>query len=285
MFLSCIIPTFNRASTLERAVNSVLAQTHTDFECLIVDDASTDETSFVLQRFSDPRIKKLKLEKNLGVSAARNRGAKMAAGQWLAFLDSDDEWLPHKLKAQLELMHSHPEYHLIHGEEIWIRNGVRVNQKKKHQKGGGDQFVRSLEQCLICPSTVVIRKSIFDDLQGFREDFEVCEDYDLWIRFLSRYPVGFITEPVLKKYGGHPDQLSTRFKAMDDWRLRSMFDLLASDGIGPEQAQALYDEICRKGQILSIGYDKHGRSGDRQRVESMVERAHYYLVNHLKESP
>jgi glycosyltransferase involved in cell wall biosynthesis len=285
MLISCLIPTYNRASTLERAVRSVLSQSYTELECLVIDDASTDHTHEVLQSIIDVRLRIIKLDKNNGVSHARNQGAREAQGEWLAFLDSDDEWLPQKLEWQLNIAHQDPSLHLIHGEEIWVRNGVRVNQRLKHKKGGGDQFYRSLDLCLICPSATMMKKQIFWQLGGFREDFEVCEDYDLWLKFLCRYPVGFVEEPVVIKYGGHADQLSTRFRAMDDWRVRSMLDLMTTAPVNANQAQALYQEICRKGQILSIGYQKHQRPGDRQRVEGMIERAQQYLMNYLKESP
>lgn len=285
MLISCIIPTHNRASTIERAVRSVLGQTHLELECLVIDDASTDETLDILDGIKDSRLKIYTLDQNAGVSFARNTAARKARGEWLAFLDSDDEWLPLKLEQQLKFHQTSPEFHLIHLPEIWMRNGVRVNPRQKHQKAGGDQFYRSLELCLICPSTVMIKKSIFDQLHGFREDFVICEDYDFWLRFLCRYPVGFLDQALVIKYGGHDDQLSTRFSAMDDWRLRSLLDLLETAPLTHHQARAVYDEICRKGQILSIGYSKHQRPGDRQRVEGMIERAQVCLKHFKRESP
>lgn len=274
MLISCLIPTFNRATTLPRAVESVLVQDYRDIELIIIDDASTDETQNYLRELKDPRVQIIGLEVNGGVSRARNLGAQKAQGEWLAFLDSDDVWLPHKLTHQVEKAQNHPQWPLIHGEEIWVRRGVRVNPKKKHQKGEGDQFSRACELCVISPSATMMKASVFHELGGFREDFEVCEDYDLWLRYLARYEVGFVETPIIVKYGGHEDQLSNRYRAMDDWRVRSLLDLLEKVPLNNTRRKKVFEEICRKGQILLIGYDKHQRPEDCQRVQSMIERAH-----------
>lgn len=274
MLISCIIPTHNRLATLPRAVDSILRQTHQELELWVVDDASTDQTAEYLRELQDARVHVFTLAENLGVSRARNLAAAKARGEWLAFLDSDDEWLPDKLERQLAVIAQNNELHLVHGEEQWVRRGVRVNQKKHHRKGGGDQFARATELCVISPSAAMIRTRIFHELGGFREDFVVCEDYDLWLRFLCRHPVGFVGEPIVVKYGGHEDQLSARYKAMDDWRLRSLLHLLEHEPLNREQAQVALEQLCRKGQILLIGYDKHNRPEDCQRVQGMIDRAH-----------
>src|SRR5690606_36158144 len=140
-----------------------------DFELIIVDDASTDST---LDLLKDIDCTILKNDMNLGVSFSRNLGAKASKGKYLAFLDSDDEWFSFKLQNQFDVIQK-TNSKLVHTEEIWIRDGVRVNQMKKHQKGGGDQFERACELCVICPSTVVIEKSCFFDLGLFDETFTV----------------------------------------------------------------------------------------------------------------
>jgi glycosyltransferase involved in cell wall biosynthesis len=279
MLVSCIIPTFNRAHVLERAVQSVLNQTYCDLECIVVDDASTDETHALLEKIYDPRLKLIRLEKNRGVSAARNCGAREARGQWLAFLDSDDEWLAHKLEEQVKLALDPHEHPLIHSNEIWVRNGVRVNAKSIYEKGGGDQFARSCQSCVIGPSTVMIKASVFWELDGFREDFEVCEDYEFWLRYLASREVSFISEPLIVKYGGHDDQLSRRYKAMDDWRLRALLELLEHKCLSFAQQQVVFAEIQRKGRILLIGYEKHQRPRDCQRVQAMIDKAQTLLIN------
>ena len=252
---SVILPTFNRSSVIERAIDSVLNQSFTDFELIIVDDGSTDKTKTLLDRYDD-RIQYV-FQENRGVSAARNLGVKQAKGKWLAFLDSDDEWLDKKLELQNKYIQNNPEIKIVHGNEIWIRNGVRVNQMKKHAKGGGDQFLRSLELCLISPSTVALRKDLYCHLGGFHEDFVVCEDYDLWLKITHQYEVGFIEKDLIKKYGGHEDQLSRQFYGMDLWRIKSILSLLKEYTLKAHQKEAALKILNKKMKILEKGALKH----------------------------
>lgn len=260
-FFSVIIPTYNRAHTIERAISSVFAQNFDDYELIIVDDGSTDRTQEVLTFFAKNKpnnvfVKLLRTE-NKGVSAARNHGVNYASGTWLSFLDSDDEWLPHKLQAQHDFIQNNPEYKLVHGEEIWIRKGVRVNQKKVHQKEGGDIFERATELCLISPSAVAIEADTYNEHGGFREDFPVCEDYDLWLKITSLMPVGFIEEPIINKYGGHEGQLSTKFKAMDFYRVKSLKWILENRDLTPKKRNKVLEVALKKCTILINGYEKH----------------------------
>ncbi len=265
-FISVIIPTYNRAKELERAVNSVLNQNYTNFDLWIIDDGSTDETSKVIEKFQSktlkedsdfkPAIHYIKTE-NQGVSAARNLGIRHSKGNWCAFLDSDDEWLKDKLSRQVKFCIDNPDIKIIHGEEIWIRRGKRVNQKKIHQKSGGRIFQKCLKLCLISPSAVMIERALLEEMNGFNEDFVVCEDYDLWLKITSKYTVGYIKEPLITKYGGHEDQLSHKFKAMDYFRVKSIHNLLESSKIEGEDKEKAKEEIVRKADILLLGYEKH----------------------------
>ena len=265
-FISVIIPTYNRAKELKRAVESVLNQDYTNFDLWIIDDGSTDETSKLIEEFKKdhskgdkdlkPTIHYIKTE-NQGVSAARNVGIHHSKGDWCAFLDSDDEWLKDKLSRQVEFSLDNPEIKIIHGEEIWIRRGKRVNQKKIHQKSGGRIFQRCLKLCLISPSAVMIERGLLEEMNGFDENFVVCEDYDLWLKITSKYEVGYIKEPLITKYGGHDDQLSHKFKAMDYFRVKSIHNLLRSSKIDGEDKQRAEEEIVRKSDILLLGYEKH----------------------------
>ena len=256
--VSVIIPTYNRMATLPRAVRSVLDQTMPDWELIVVDDGSTDESlAWLSQLAQSERRVRILSQPQSGVSRARNRGAQQALAPWLAFLDSDDEWLPHKLEKQLELAEARPNLPLIHSEEIWIRNGVRVNAMKKTKKAGGDIYAQSLKLCCISPSAALLKRDLFLELGGFREDFVVCEDYDLWLKITSRHPVGFIETPLIKKYGGHEDQLSQRYRAMDYWRILAIHDRLQSQQLCEEQMKLSQQELLAKASILLKGYRKH----------------------------
>ncbi len=133
--VSVIIPTYNRKERLEKAVRSVLGQKDVPFELIIIDDGSTDGTAEMVQN-NFPQARYL-YQSNQGPSTARNRGIEIASGEWIAFLDSDDEWMPAKLPDQLAFFQINPGYKIHQTEELWIRNGRRVNPMKKHKKYGG----------------------------------------------------------------------------------------------------------------------------------------------------
>ena len=147
--VSVIIPTYNRAKRVCRAVSSVLDQTYRDFEIIVIDDASTDDTMERLKVFGD-RIQVIGHPENNGVSAARNSGIKKSKGAYIALLDSDDYWMPEKLRVQLDFFKENPDAFICQTEEIWIRKGKRVNPAKKHLKSSGDIFIPSLK--LSCES-------------------------------------------------------------------------------------------------------------------------------------
>jgi len=257
--VSVIIPTFDRASVLSNAINSVVGQSFTSLELIIVDDGSTDGTAQLVDEWleKDARISYYR-QNNQGVSSARNLGISKATGEWLAFLDSDDEWLPQKLAKQMELLDS-SDHLVCHAEEIWVRNGKRVNQMKKHQKQGGDVFEKSLAMCAMSPSSIVIHKSVFDHVGYFDENFIVCEDYDLWLRIAARYEVAYIEEPMITKFGGHEDQLSRRYFGMDQYRIAAMEKILDDDSfdLAIDKRQLTQKMHLEKLDILEKGATKH----------------------------
>ena len=255
LLISVVIPTYNRAHTIARAIDSVLAQTYGNFELIVVDDASTDETLDILKGYGG-RIKVLKQQRNEGVSVSRNRGVREAKGSYICFLDSDDAWRPQKLEFQVNLL-EREDFKIIHSEEIWIRKGVRVNPKKIHQKYGGWIFKECLPRCIISPSAVMIEKETFLQEGGFDETLVVCEDYDLWAKLTCRYEVGFIEEPLIIKYGGHRDQLSRRYRGIDYYRIVSLERIRKHRSLSNEQKQLVSREIARKCRILTAARLRH----------------------------
>ncbi|MDA3901197.1 MAG: glycosyltransferase family A protein [Spirochaetes bacterium] len=226
--ITVIIPVFNRENIIERAVQSVLNQTFTDFSLFIVDDGSTDATKKICEKFTDPRIILISQE-NKGVSSARNLAIAQSRSHYVAFLDSDDEWLPGKLQADCNFMKDNPMCEIFQSQEIWYRYGKRVNQKKHHQKKCGKIFKESLEQCMISPSSVVVKRDLFSEFGLFDEKMQVCEDYDLWLRITPFREVGLIDTPTIIKYGGAADQLSRSVVAIDRFRIYSMLKLLKDE--------------------------------------------------------
>ena len=227
MKISVVIPSYNRKEFLKRSINSVNNQTIKPFEIIVVDDGSFDGTEAMIKRNYD-FIKFIK-QKNKGVSAARNLGIKVSSGEWICFLDSDDEWKNDKLEKQIIAVKSNPDYKFFHSDEIWIKNGKRINQKKKHKKYGGDIFDKCLDMCRISPSSVLIDKTIFDDVGIFNENLVICEDYELWLRICNKYSVFFINEPLIIKYGGHQGQLSYSVDSIEYHRIKALEYLMSSN--------------------------------------------------------
>ena len=224
MNISVVIPSYNRKDFLKRSIDSAINQTKKPLEIIVVDDGSTDGTEAMIK--SDYDFVKFIKQKNKGVSAARNIGIKVSIGKWICFLDSDDEWKKDKLEKQINAMKSNPGYKFFHSNEIWIKNGLRINQKKKHKKYGGDIFDKCLDMCRISPSSVMIDKTVFDEVGNFNEDLVVCEDYELWLRICDKYRVFFIDEPLIIKYGGHQGQLSYSVESIENHRIKALEHLV-----------------------------------------------------------
>ena len=254
--ISVIIPTFNRAWTLKRAVDSALAQDYPHREIIVVDDGSTDGTRDLLAGYRD-KIRVL-VQENKGVSAARNLGIQESRGSFIALLDSDDAWETNKLSCQAAFFQSKPGAMICQTEEIWIRNGKRVNPKKKHKKPSGMIFEPSLKLCLVSPSAVMIRKQLFGQKGMFNEGFPVCEDYDLWLRISHDTPIYLIDTPLTVKTGGHGDQLSAAH-SQDKYRIQSIQNLIESNVLSPNQEQAALNVFKEKCRIFANGCMKRGR--------------------------
>jgi len=267
--ISVIIPTYNRKNTLPRAVESVLNQTYKPVKIIVVDDGSTDGTK---EWFSEmyPLVHYI-YQVNSGVSSARNTGINSARGDWIALLDSDDEWLPDKLELQVKLLQNNAELRFCHTNEIWIRNGVRINQRKKHQKYGGNIFKKCLDICRISPSSSLFHTSVIKDVGRFDESLDVCEDYDLWLRITAKYPVLFLDQPLIKKFGGHTDQLSRVFGGIEQYRIRSLEKILTSKSLSGSQSEAAKDMLIHKLQIYAKGLKKREKNIESQSVEKKIQ--------------
>jgi len=267
--VSVIIPTYNRGWILKEAIDSVLAQDYKGFELIVVDDGSTDNTREILDSYGRDII--VLRQTNQGVSAARNRGIAEARGRLVAFLDSDDIWLPRKLLRQVDFFNSTPAAVVNQTEEIWIRNGVRVNPKNRHRKPSGMIFERSLGLCLVSPSAVMIPKNLFNAVGVFDENLPACEDYDLWLRISCRYPVHLIDTPLILKRGGHADQLS-KTPGLDRFRIQSLEKIIASGRLTKSQSRAAVFKLRDKCAIYAGGCRKRGRRDEANSYEALAEK-------------
>ncbi len=274
--VSVIIPTYNRASFLKEAIESVLNQEYSNYELIIIDDGSIDNTKEIIKLFEG----KLKYyyQPHKGVSPARNAGLKLAQGNFIAFLDSDDLWKKEKLKVQMEFMKSHPEIKVCYTEEIWIRKGVRVNPKKKHKKYSGWIFDKVVPICLLSLSSALFRKELFDEIGVFDENLPACEDYDLGLRIACKYPIHLIEEPLIIKRGGHPDQLSKKYWGMDRFRIIALEKIL-KENLPEEWRKLVIKEIIKKCTILANGCLKRNK---KEETEKYLKKIDIYnkLLNH-----
>jgi hypothetical protein len=261
--VSVIITTYNRRSYLKEAVRSVLSQDYPDKEVIVIDDGSTDN--------SEEEVRGLPLhyvwKENGGVSSARNKGIEVSKGEYLAFLDVDDLWLKGKLPAQIQRM-GEEEYKISYTDEIWIRNGKRINQKQRHKKYSGWIFAQCLPLCIISPSSAVIKREIFDSVGLFDETLPACEDYDMWLRITCRYPVLFLEKPLIRKTGGHEDQLSRKYEAMDRFRIQSLENILKSGFLSGDMRASALEELKAKCEVYVLGARKRGKT----------EEARYYAT-------
>jgi glycosyltransferase involved in cell wall biosynthesis len=268
--VSVIIPTYNRADLVQEALASVKAQSFRDFEIVVVDDGGTDGTCEVLSAWREVRV--LRHPGRRGVSAARNTGIAAARGQWLAFLDSDDLWLPDKLARQIFWLAGQPEWLICQTDETWVRRGVRVNKPPSHRKVAGRIFLPSLARCMISPSAVILNRRLFEDHGGFDETLPAAEDYDLWLRLTWRYEVGLVDEPLVIKRGGHPDQLSGQW-GLDRFRIRALVKLVQEPDLPESCALAARRTLAAKSAIYAQGCAKRGRQKEAAWYQSLSRAA------------
>jgi len=249
--VSVVVPTFNRSHLINRALQSVVSQTFIPLDLIVVDDGSTDDTCERV-RTNYPQATLLS-QSNQGVSVARNRGISEARGDWIAFLDSDDVWCESKIEQQLQALAKEPQSRICHTDEVWIRNGVRVNPMNKHLKSGGNIFKQCLPRCVISPSTVLLHHSVFEDFGSFDEELPACEDYDLWLRLCAKLPVTYLPDKLVVKYGGHDDQLSKKYWGMDRFRIASLEKLIRSGALTNIQIQSAANEMLIKLDVYLQG--------------------------------
>ncbi len=267
--VSVILPTYNRGWILKEAIDSVLKQRFADFELIVIDDGSTDATGRILEGYGT-RIKAC-FQPHRGVSAARNTGIRKASGRYLAFLDSDDLWLPEKLTAQVDYFSSNPTVPACQTDEIWIRKGVRVNPKKIHLKSPEKLFERSLERCLVSPSAVMLRRWLLDAVGLFDESLPACEDYDLWLRVSCRFPVALIPKALVVKRGGHADQIS-RVPGLDRFRIQALVKLIEGGFLTATQREAAVAVLMEKCAVYAGGCLKRGRLEEWARYRRIAGR-------------
>ena len=235
--VSVIIPTYNRADKLPRSIDSVLAQTLEDFELLVVDDGSTDETAAVVTGYDDPRVEYIPHEVNQGASAARNTGIDHAEGDYIALLDSDDEFMPRKLERQVELLDSRSDEWIAAycGVDIafedddqpnplrrWLVQFVASGREMGGVEGGRELIGEVLSDRLhtSAGSTLLVDREVAEAIDGFDESFDWFQDPEFLIRVLEQGKLGFVDAPLVKRYASDNPSADT-LAAADEYYLEA----------------------------------------------------------------
>lgn len=230
--VSVIIPTYNREETVTRSIDSVLEQTFEDFELIVVDDASTDDTTTVIDQYDDPRIQFISHEENRGGSAARNTGIDRAEGEYIAFLDSDDEWKPSKLERQIKHLRSRSDewiaaycgYHTrTQGLTKHVKNALKrvlPTTKSAHGSEGGEELIPQVLMTQLSAgagSTLLVNAETVDEINGFDETFERHQDLEFLIRLLHTGKLAYVDEPLVTLHDTGAPSLENVQKAKEKY--------------------------------------------------------------------
>jgi len=268
--ISIIIPTYNRDSLLKEAIHSVVEQSYKDWELIIVDDGSTDGTEGMVPQH--PQIRYIKQPHSGMPGQARNVGVSHAKSSLVAFLDSDDLWAPEKLERQLDFHKAHPQFLISHTREKWLRGDKVISQSKLRHKREGDIFSDALDKCIIGPSTVMMDKGLYKAMGGFREDLEIAEDYEFWLRICDSCSIGYIDEPLITKRAGQWEQLSEKYGQIEIFRIRALMDLVEGDYFTPPHKEMAQKRLAKKCRIYAKGALKRGREGDFKKYSEYSEK-------------
>lgn len=266
--VSIIIPAYNQAHYLGRAIQSALAQTHSDLEVIVVDDGSTDDTAAVAQGFADPRLRYV-YQVNRGLSAARNTGLRHASGDFVSFLDSDDQFLPHKLELLLAELERYPEAGLAAGQAIPVDpDGQPIGQV--FAKGLPAEAAHWLLGNPLHVGSVLLRRAWQTRVGYFDESLRSYEDWDLWLRLArAGCPMRWVAQPV-SLYRFHPAQMTRDGRQMTTATF-AVLDKVFADPSLPESWQRLRARAYSNAHLRAAaqGY----QVGDIARAKASLEQA------------
>lgn len=257
--ISVVLPTFNRASMLGRAIESVLAQTWDDLELIVVDDGSSDETAEVVGGFTDKRLRYLRLEDNRGAAFARNRGIKVARGEYLAFQDSDDEWLPHKLSRQMKVMLSMaPEVSVVYTDMLRVGKDETVSYLRAPEVVKGEPIDRGTceyRALFLGIVAVLMRKSCFDEAGLFDEKFPRFIDLELLTRFSLCFRFHHIPEAMVLYHYSQGISSNLYYEFVARRLMMERYGLYA----GGDKRFLAYQHFCMGRTLIGSGQFAEGR--------------------------
>ncbi|MDC7124798.1 MAG: glycosyltransferase family A protein [Spirochaetales bacterium] len=289
--VSIIIPVYNREQLLKEAVYSVFGQTFKDYEIIIVNDGSTDNSLFEAEQLckepnAEGRCRVINIEHCGFPGAVRNRGVESSSGEFIAFLDSDDLWLPSKIEQQLEYMKTSKAL-ISHTREIWQRGDRIISQKKQRHERAGDIFKDALGKCIIGPSTVMIDREFYIKTGGFHEKIEIAEDYEYWLRITASNRIGYLDIPLTTKRAGGWPQLSEKYGKIEWFRLNALSALLGVElpmmtvaplymgnykwpGFDDQHFSLAMDELLFKCNVWADGCRKRGKNYEADEFSGII---------------
>lgn len=289
--VSVVVPTYNRKESVAEALRSVLAQTFRDFEIVVADDGSTDGTPVnlfqtlgaqpeaieALTRMNPTSIKpfshafsndSLAIQYhygiNRGLSTARNRGIRAARSDFIAFIEAEDLWEPDHLKTQVDFLEMHPGSKVCRVSERNVKDG-KPRVSRNSSTASGWIFEATLEASPMCTSAVLIHRSCFTACGAFDENLPACDEYDLWLRLASRYPVHYLEGPTVTRRSGRPDG-SSRAWGWDRFRVYALEKAFQSGHLSPTQRFLVAEQIVHKCERLVEGF----------RRQKSEERSNFY---------
>jgi glycosyltransferase involved in cell wall biosynthesis len=261
--VSVIIPTYNRAHYIQKALDSVMAQTYQDFEVIVIDDGSTDNTREVVKQYGE-KVRYF-YQENTGIPGARNAGIRNSAGDYIAFLDSDDYWVKEKLERQMALFSEHPEYGMVASCCASIEQDGSFREKNRPGKSGWileDIFQKNF----IRTSSAIVKRECLEKIGLFDEELQQCQEYDLWMHIAVYYPIGFINES-LSVYVDNPHGISTESLTGRLFRLKALEKEYLRKRIPEKMYKKRIAAMC-----LHIGRH-YVKKGENQKGETYLKRA------------
>ncbi len=255
--VSVIIPVYNRTFSIRDALESVFIQSIKPSEIIVIDDGSSFDMALYLKNYMQ-HIHLIKLNENKGVSFARNTGIKAASGDYIAFLDSDDLFLPKKLEYQINYMVENGLY-ISHTDEFWYRKDRWVNQGKNNNRYGGYIFDKIIDKCRISPSSLIVHKSVFDEAGYFDEDLRVCEDYEIALRFALKYKIGYLEKKLIIKRAVEENSLSANIEHIEYIRYKILEKMYRNNAnlLDINTNLILIKELERKKNIIKPFFEKN----------------------------
>lgn len=264
--VAVVIPCYNAASHLARALDSVLAQTYTDLHLCTIDDGSTDETPNILERYSDYGTPIH--QQHAGQAAARNRGIRMSSSPYIAFLDADDYWLPEKLERQIAVLKQNPSVGLVCSDCATLREGMRVGSyfEKSPVPQTGKLFQRLARGCFIFTPTVLVRRKCLEELGLFNESLITSEDFNLWLRIAARWEIAVVPEVLaVREICPEGLSLSTKPETYLKNGIAALEDVKSvCSGLSPDESRSLERAIAERyyvygSYLLASGFRNESR--------------------------